>query len=214
MMSCLRLKSLAFLVLAIIALPLAVIAQTGYTQNSGQWHADVDYRATTHGGFAFLDKEGITLLQLEDDFYSKLHSWIQYPGADSIGLAHAVKFKFSGAVFSEAQESDDLGYAENYFKGNDPSKWASNVRSFKRLKYPQVYPGIDLLHYSNTSGIKHDFIVAPNADPSIIQMEIEGAERVVLKNGELSVHTSVGIIKHSAPFAYQMDQGKLLDAGA
>jgi hypothetical protein len=31
----------------------------------------------------------------------------------------------------------------NYFIGNDPAKWHSNVANYGAVRYEQVYPGID-----------------------------------------------------------------------
>lgn len=156
----------------------------------------------------YLDQTGITLMQVEDGFFSKLHSWVQSPNADSIGLAHAVKLELVGGDLSQnPEEIRDIGSQENYFMGSDQSKWASNVRSFEQVKYRNVYPGIDLLHHSNRSSLKYDFIVRPGADPHKIKIHISGAERMRISNGDLIIKTSVGEIKETAPFAYQNKNG-------
>src|ERR1700719_53496 len=37
----------------------------------------------------------------------------------------------------------------NYFIGNDPSKWRTNVANYGRVALREVYPGIDLIFYGN-----------------------------------------------------------------
>jgi len=194
-----------FIFAILILAPLGrAVSQHSYTQNLGQWHEDVSYRAETRGGYMYLDQSGITLLQLEDGFFSKLHSWLQYPGAAKAGNAHAVKLKLEGADLSKTPlELKETGSVQHFFKGNDRNKWASGVRSFERIKYSDVYPGIDLLHYSNRSSLKYDFIVHPEADPEAIQIKISGGEKVGLSKGNLVIQTSVGEITEAAPFAYQ-----------
>ena len=141
------------------------MSQHYFTENNGQWHESVQFRAETTGGYACLDDQGLTILQLEDDFYSKLHSWVRYPGADSVGFGHALKFNFIDAnLNSEPEKENEAGYFQNFFLGNNKSKWASKVKAHERIKYSNVYPGIDLLHYSNKQNLKYDFIVHPNGE--------------------------------------------------
>ena len=58
--------------------------------------------------------------------------------------------------------------------GNDPAKWRTNVPHYQRVRYPNVYPGIDLVYYGNPQRLEHDFIVAPGADPATIQLRGAG----------------------------------------
>jgi hypothetical protein len=44
---------------------------------------------------------------------------------------------------------DELPGKSNYFIGNDPKKWQSNVPTYQKVKYESVYPGIDLVYYGN-----------------------------------------------------------------
>ena len=44
---------------------------------------------------------------------------------------------------------DELPGSSNYFIGNDPKKWRTNVPSYARVKYEGVYPGVDLVYYGN-----------------------------------------------------------------
>jgi hypothetical protein len=63
----------------------------------------------------------------------------------------------------------------HYFLGNDPTRWRSGVSQFSRVRVPEVYPGIDLVYYGNGSQLEHDYLLAPNADPAVIQMHFQGA---------------------------------------
>lgn len=73
-----------------------------------------------------------------------------------------------------------------------------------QVRYPQIYPGVDLLYYGDPQRLEHDFIVAPGADPSAIQWRIDGAEGISLApNGDLVLQTADGDIRLLAPVAYQ-----------
>jgi hypothetical protein len=70
--------------------------------------------------------------------------------------------------------AEELPGKANYFIGNDPKKWRTNVPTYAQVKYQNVYPGIDLVYYGNQGGqLEDDFVVAPGADPSAIKLDIE-----------------------------------------
>lgn len=96
----------------------------------------------------------------------------------------------------------------NYFIGNDPARWHTHVRSFARVRYIGVYPGVDLVAYGNEGNLEYDFEVAPRADPNQIAMSIEGADRVGIDaSGDLLLRTALGEIRQKAPRIYQQDGG-------
>lgn len=58
--------------------------------------------------------------------------------------------------------TDELPGKANYFIGNDPQKWRTNVPTYAKVKFQNVYPGVDLVYYGNQSGqLEYDFVVAP-----------------------------------------------------
>jgi len=69
--------------------------------------------------------------------------------------------------------ADELPGKSNYFIGNDPQKWRTNVPTYAKVKYQGVYPGVDLVYYGNQGGqLEYDFVVAPGADPSAIALDL------------------------------------------
>ena len=58
----------------------------------------------------------------------------------------------------------------NYFIGNDPARWKTEVPTFAKVRYPAVYPGIDVVYYGNQGRLEYDFIVSPGADPEAIAL--------------------------------------------
>jgi len=43
----------------------------------------------------------------------------------------------------------ELPGKSNYFIGNNPTQWHTNISQYGRVKYQQVYPGVDLVYYGN-----------------------------------------------------------------
>ncbi len=101
-----------------------------------------------------------------------------------------------------------LGTA-NYFIGNDPKKWYSNVPTYAKVKYTGVYPGVDLIFYGNQQHLEYDFVVAPRADTTAIRLHFAGIRKLKLnKKGDLEVIAKNGEITFHKPVVYKMDHGQ------
>ncbi len=80
---------------------------------------------------------------------------------------HAYRVEFVGANTSAQMIPEKpLQTFNNYFIGNDSSKWASNVKIYHVVAYKNIYPNIDIRYYSEGSALKYDVIVHPGGDPS------------------------------------------------
>ena len=55
-----------------------------------------------------------------------------------------MKLVGANAKTVEVSGKDELTSKSNYFIGNDPKKWRTNVRQYKRVRYADLYPGVDL----------------------------------------------------------------------
>ena len=96
----------------------------------------------------------------------------------------------------------------NYFLGNDPDRWWTDIPHYGRIQYHDVYPGIDLVYYGTQGELEYDFVVAPGADPSVIQLKFEGVRDVRIDaRGDLVLETESGQIQQRKPFAYQHVNG-------
>src|SRR5689334_23609800 len=73
---------------------------------------------------------------------------------------------------------EELPGKSNYFIGNDPRKWRTNVPTYAHVRYQDVYPGIDLMYHGQQGQLEYDFVVSPGADPKTIRLVLEGAERL------------------------------------
>ena len=94
----------------------------------------------------------------------------------------------------------------NYLLGPS-SAWKTGVANFAAVKYEGVYPGIDLKYYSREQQLEYDFDVAPQADPSTISLNIEGADKITMdKDGSLVLKTAAGDVRWLKPLAYQQSE--------
>ena len=104
--------------------------------------------------------------------------------------------------------AQELPGKANYFIGRDPAKWRTNVATYARVQYQDLYPGIDLVYYGTQRQIEYDFVVRPGADPNRIVLGFEGADRLdVDAHGDLVLHTAGGVVRQRRPLIYQEVDG-------
>jgi hypothetical protein len=98
---------------------------------------------------------------------------------------------------------DEQAGKTNYLLGSR-SNWKTGVANFADVKYEGVYPGIDLKYYGRDRQLEYDFDVAPQADPSMIALTIEGADKITTgEDGSLVLETAAGEVRWQKPVAYQ-----------
>jgi hypothetical protein len=102
---------------------------------------------------------------------------------------------------------NELPGRTNYFRGNDPSKWATNLPTFAKVQYKEVLKGIDLVYYGNQGQLEYDFVVSPGADARLINLKFSGARnlRVDSQTGDLILRFGQEEIRFHKPVAYQND---------
>ncbi|MGH8635587.1 MAG: hypothetical protein ACREUZ_00470 [Burkholderiales bacterium] len=103
---------------------------------------------------------------------------------------------------------EELPGKANYFIGRDPSQWRTNVPTYAKVHYREVYPGIDLVYYGNQRQLEYDFVVAPGADPEKIVLGFKGAGKLEIDaQGDLVLHAAGGAIHQKKPVIYQEKDG-------
>ena len=114
---------------------------------------------------------------------------------------------------AEVAGVDPLPGRSNYFSGSDPASWHTDVPTYAKVRYSNVYPGVDLAYYGNQEGrLEHDFVVAPGADPNAIAIGLQDSGGVVAdKDGGITLHTKTGDLTLHSPVVYQEDSGRAED---
>jgi len=122
----------------------------------------------------------------------------------------AIRMKFEGASPNpQIVGAEKLPGRVNYFIGNDPKKWHTDIPTYAQVKYTQVYPGVDLIFYGNQRKLEYDFVVAPGTDPNVIRMNLCGAKKLrVDSHGDVLVSIAGGEVQLQKPVIYQHINGK------
>ena len=119
--------------------------------------------------------------------------------------ARQIRASIAGArlqVHGQAQQP--LGGRVNYLRGNDPKKWLTDIPTFGRVSFPQIYPGIDLVYHGSGGFVENDFIVSPGADPSRIRITFDGADTIRLESdGSVTVAAGRRQLSWKKPSLYQ-----------
>jgi hypothetical protein len=116
----------------------------------------------------------------------------------------AVSMKLVGATSVEPAGDVQLPGTSNYFIGNDPAKWHRDIPQFARVRYPNVYPGIDLIYYGNQGRLEYDFEIAPGGDPNLVALKFQGSQSLkVDAGGDLVLAVGGGDVRLHAPRVYQ-----------
>ncbi|MFN3916590.1 MAG: PKD domain-containing protein [Flavobacteriales bacterium] len=188
-----------------------------FSENKGQLDKRALFHCKLHIGDLYLENNGFTFDMYsakELDYYYELahNKKANYTPKDILSK-HAYKMRFRGANSSPVIQSEGRveGY-KNYFIGNDPSKWASQVYSYNLVRYKNLYENIDLEIYTSVSQIKYDYIVKKGANPHSIQVGYEGVKSLKIdEKGFLVIFLSNGEVKESKPFAYQKIGGEQVE---
>ncbi len=173
-----------------------------FEPNVGQTDDHVSYLSRGEGYTLFLTDNGAVL---------------SLKNAEMTSVGDVVRLHFVGAnpdpqvVALDRQEG-----VSNYFLGNDPKKWQSNVPHMSRVRYDDIYPGIDLVYYgTNQRQLEYDFVVAPGVDPDVIRLQFEGADQLRLDDeGNLIVHTLGGDVVLKDHVTYQNFEGVRVDVAS
>ena len=190
-------------------------AQMEFVENKGQWHENIQYRGDFKTGSFFLENGGFTVLLYDTSDVRRLSGIFHGHGKPLennepfVFDSYAYKVRLLGATMNPQHSGEkEFPTYNNYFIGNDRSKWQSDVKLYAAVLYKNVYPNIDLRYYSEAGSLKYDFIVHPGGNPGAIALQYDGAQLSV-SNKELMVKTPLGTVRELYPYTYQSSaQGK------
>lgn len=184
-----------------------------FTQNTGQWPDSIRFRANAGGATMWFTPTGAYY-----QFTRRIANASTATTTSDVSVANQqpdrepdsiettlIKASFVGCNANpKLTGSDALAYRCNYFLGNDPAKWRTDVPNYTSVTYQDVYPSIDLRYYGDGRNMEYDFIVPPNVDYTQIQIQYSGATSLAVNNaGDLVVTTAWGSVTERAPLVYQ-----------
>ena len=166
-----------------------------FEANQGQVEASVKYVSRGNGYSLFLTPvEAVLALR---------------GGASPTSMA-ALRMQFVNgqATPNKLMGLETLPGKVNYFLGDDPAQWQTNVPTYAKVKYEAVYPGVDLMYYGDQQQLEFDFVVAPGADPKIIALGFQGIDHLeVDAQADLILSVTGEQIRMRKPLIYQEVSG-------
>jgi hypothetical protein len=187
------------------ALPLS------FEANQGQTDSKVKYMARGDGYTLFLTADD-AVFSLQSHASKKAKSERR---SQKVSTAVVHMQLNGGNAQAAVSASSQLPGRSNYFLGNDPSKWHSDVPHFARVSYQHVYPGVNLAFHGAQRQTEFDFVVAPGANPAPIGFHFTGARGIKTDaSGNLIISSTAGNVQLHKPVAYQEQNGtrQLVDA--
>jgi Transposase DDE domain group 1/Beta-propeller repeat len=150
--------------------------------------------------------------QFKDSF--ALRDEAPIPNSESQTPAAVLRMKLIGAnPHAKVSGLEQLPGKSNYFIGNDPKKWRTNVSNYAKVKYANV----DLVYYGNQGKLEYDFVVQPGADPREIALDVgaglvpaqgghpQGVPLRIDGHGDLVVGNDGGEVIFHKPVVYQQN---------
>jgi uncharacterized protein (TIGR03437 family) len=172
----LALLSSAALVCAAQRLPIA------FERNQGQADQGIEYLART-GGYTLALSGG---------------------GAQMVARDLHVSVTFSGSRTAPAETEGKLPGVVNYLVGRDRAAWHTGIPTYSRIRYRDVYPGVDAVYYGREGGLEYDLVVAPGAQPRLIRIRYAGARGLRIDAaGDLIIEAAGGTLRQKRPVIYQ-----------
>jgi hypothetical protein len=119
----------------------------------------------------------------------------RFPDGRELGIT------FAGAKPGIKPHGESASFPVYYYLG--PSRyWHSSIR-WERVRYPDIYPGIDLVFVTNAGQLEFNFEIRPEADPGKIKIRYHGAAVQLNQNGDLVIGTGRKQIQQHRAFAFQ-----------
>jgi hypothetical protein len=182
----------------------AAILPVAFEPNRGQSATPVKFLTRAAGYQLFLTGD-------EDVFV--LGDGATSPHGDPRDALRAVRIKLLGAVKQEQLVGGGTQPGVvNYLLGRDPAGWNVGIPTYGSVTRRAAWPGIDVVYYADAAGrIETDFIAAPGADLSAIELAFQGSDGVTVdRAGTLVIavgHRTLMLLK---PAIYQAVAGRKL----
>ena len=177
--------------------------QMPFIANEGQTDERVMFYANTFGGTVFITKNGEIVYSLpqrkNEGDYAHAHNK-PAKGARGVVLKEEIVGGWIGKIKGERKAITTA----NDFRGNDQSKWKTNIQTYEVVTLGEVYDGIELKLKAYGNNVEKLFYVKPGADPTAIKLKLNGAKTLkVNEDGLLEAETALGTVKFTKPIVYQ-----------
>jgi PKD repeat protein len=179
-----------------------------FMENRGQWPGPFQYKIDIPRGAMFFEQNQITYHLADLSEVHHRHHEPSHQAGPPIIPAHVFQVEFVGARSDIHWESDvPVSWYQNYFLGNDASKWVSKLHPKKQLRADGIWEGVSVKYYGLGNSLKYDFHLDAGVPVSRVKLKFKYANRVSLVNGNLVIETALGEIREMAPVVWQIIEG-------
>lgn len=161
-----------------------------FTENLGQWKTEFEFIGHTSFGQVAFGKDCV-YFNFREIQVQKMDLFDEFSENIEVN-SYVLKYLFQDACEVEPKGLKPLPHTSNYFLGNDPSRWVTDVLNYQEVLYENLWPGIDLRYYFSSSGLKYEFIVHPGGNPDNIKVQVEGHENFLLQKDQLIINLPNG----------------------
>lgn len=184
-----------------------------YIENAGQWNDSAKFKADLPGGAVFITDYGFRYI-FEDlaQLQAAHDEFDQRDVTKDLITRHVFDVIFENSLMNgQFTQGNKKTTYHNYYLGNDPSKWASDVSLFDYVGQQSLYNNIDLVLYSKEKTMRYDLIVQPGGNVGDILINYEGVEVELDHAGRLLITTAVNEYYEDKPYVYQMINGQEIE---
>jgi hypothetical protein len=181
-----------------------------FEANQGQFPKDLEFVSRGPGFQMAFARQGLAISLPNSHIRSIDRENLRQPEERASHGAKPVRIRFARANTGASLIADEeLPGKANYVRGADAGKWRTNISTYSRLRYRDLYQGVDLVFYGNHRQLEYDFVVAPGADPRIINLVFEGERGLRIDpEGNLVIRVETGEIRQLRPSVYQEINGR------
>ena len=182
--------------------------ERGWVKNEGQLDERALFSAPGYFGNTWITKDGKLLhVAVRKEECKEQTTKAQACPSKSWVISE----RWVGGKVQTIKGEEELQAKVSYFIGNDPSKHRSGLSTYRYVSLGEVWSGVEVKLKATQKTVEKLFYVQPGADPSKIQVQVDGAKGLKLsKDGEIIIKTGLGDLKLSKPIAWQEKDGKKL----
>ena len=210
-------KRFAFIVSLMVLLQPARSQEVLFVPNKGQWPGDFSHKLELKYGALFFEQSSVQFVLKDRHAIDDVRGYHTHQAGLSLDAPfnyHVLKMRFDGALPREAKGEKPVEYVNNYFLGDDSTKWRAGVRPKTELAFEEIYPKTELRFKQGGDHLKYEWYLG---DPSIlksISWTYEGANGLHLDpEGQVVINTSVGSFLEGVPTAWGYKDGQRVDFG-
>jgi len=175
-----------------------------FEANQGQAASDVRFLARGRG-YTILLKPGEAALALQSPGQGA-----QFPPKvqpQPKPTTRVLRMRIEGANLSAAATGlERLPGVSNYIIGNDPSRWHTQVPTYKKVQFEHIRPGVNLVYYGSQGQLEYDFVLSPGVKPQSLGLSFVGSDVTIDPQGNLVFASTDGQVTFHRPVAYQSDK--------